>query len=584
MVPIMYQANCRSLGRCLAALSMLVAGGAGSVWAQAPTRVPGRLLVKFRAGTSPDSARGVLAAFRVREDREIPQTGVKVLSLPPNASETALESAFRGRSEVEFAEVDRILPPDSVTPNDPLYSGQWHLPRVAAPDAWSVTAGTSGITIAILDTGVDGSHPDLVSKMVPGWNIYDNNSDTRDVYGHGTKVAGTAAAFGNNGTGVASLAWYCLIMPVRISAPNGYASYSDIASGLTWAADHGARVANISYMVTTSSTVTAAAKYFHGRGGVVSSSAGNYGTFDSKSDNPYILTISGTDQNDTLYSWSNTGNNVDLAAPGCVGSTTTAGGGYSSACGTSFSAPIVAGVAALVLSRTPTLSPAQVTDVLRQSADDRGAAGWDPVYGFGRVNAARAVGAGGGGSDTEAPSVTITAPANGAAVSGQVPVNVTAGDNVGVASVSLYVDGALYGTDSVSPYGFAWDSARYASGSHTLEARAVDAAGNSASSWVSVAASNADADTVAPTVLITSPSNGSTVSGNISITCAASDNKGVVRVELYIDGMLTSASASAPFTMKWNTRKASPGAHLLQEKAYDAAGNVGVSPAVTVYR
>ncbi len=569
-------------GRCLAAFVLFVTAGLGSGWAQGPPHVPGRLLVKFRANVRPDQVRGVLAALQGREDRELPEIGVKVVSLPPNASETALERAFRGRAEVEFAELDRVLPPDSVTPNDPLYSSQWHLQRVAAPDAWSVTTGNSGIIIAILDTGVDGAHPDLAANMVPGWNIYGNSSDTSDVYGHGTMVAGTAAAYGNNGTGVASLAWYCLIMPVRISDAKGYATYSDIASGLTWAANHGARVANISYMVTTSSTVTSAAKYFYDHGGVVSSSAGNYGTFDSSADNPYILTVSGTDQNDVLYSWSNTGNNVDLAAPGCVGDTTVKGGGYSSACGTSFSAPIVAGVAALVLSQNPALTPAQVTNILKQSADDRGPAGWDPAYGYGRVNAAKAVGAGSGGPDTEAPAVAITSPANGAVVSGQVSVQVTATDNVGVASVSLYVDGALYATDSAFPYSFAWDSTKAVNGAHTLLAKASDAAGNSSSSSVTVTVSNAAADTAAPTITITSPANGATVSGNVSVTCAASDSVGVVSVGLYIDGILTGTSTSAPFTMKWNSRKATPGQHVLQEKAYDAAGNVGVSASVSV--
>ncbi len=171
----------------------------------------------------PTRLTGVLAAFQARDDGEIPGTGVKVLSLPPNASERALERAFRKRAEVESAEVDLLVPPDGVTPNDPLYPSQWHLSRIAAPDAWSTTTGSSGIIIAILDSGVDGSHPDLASKMVSGWNFYDNNANTTDVYGHGTKVAGTAAAAGNNGTGVASVAWNCLIMPVRISDTSGYA-------------------------------------------------------------------------------------------------------------------------------------------------------------------------------------------------------------------------------------------------------------------------------------------------------------------------------------------------------------------------
>ena len=580
----MRNCNRRSFGGWVLALALSVGVVSSPGWAQAPSYVRGRLLVKFREGVDSNKAHGVLAAFQAQDDGEIPGTGVKVLSLPPNASEKALERAFRNRAEVEFAEVDSIVAPDGVTPDDPLYPSQWHLSRIAAPDAWSTTTGSSGIIVAILDTGVDGSHPDLAPKMVSGWNVYDNNANTADVYGHGTKVAGTAAAAGNNGTGVASVAWNCLIMPVRIAAADGYASYSAIASGLTWAANHGARVANISYMVTTSSTVTSAAKYFYDHGGVVSSSAGNYSTLDSSADNPYILTVGGTDENDALYGWSNTGNNIDLVAPGCAGNTTTNGGGYSSACGTSFSAPIVAGVAALVLSMNSSLTPAQVTDVLRQSADDLGQAGWDPTYGYGRVNAARAVESAWGVAKTEPLSVSITAPTNGATVSGQVSVLATATDSVSVTSVLLYVDGVLSGTGSGTPYSFKWDTTKAANGSHILEAQASDAAGNSSAVSVSVTVNNAVADTTAPAITITSPADGASVSGNMSVTCVAADNVRVVQVALYVDGVLTSTSSRAPFKINWNTRKVTPGPHVLQERAYDAAGNVGTSALVTVYR
>lgn len=562
-------------------------------WAQAPLpqHVRGRLLVKFRENVNANNVRGVLAAFQAREEEELPGIGVKVLSLPENANEKAFERAFRNRAEVEFAEVDSLVPPDGLTPNDPLYPYQWHLDRIAGPDAWAVTTGSAAITIAILDTGVDGTHPDLAPKIVPGWNIYDNSPDTSDVYGHGTKVAGTAAALGGNGVGVASVCWDCLIMPVRISATNGYATYSDISRGLTWAADHGARVANISFMVTTSSTVTSAAKYFYDHGGVVTSSAGNNGAFDASADNPYILTISGTDEKDALYSWSNTGNNIDLAAPGCAGDTTTNGGGYAGACGTSFSAPIVAGVAALVLSVNPNLTAAQLTDILRKSADDLGPAGWDAVYGYGRVNAAKAVQSAQGAADTQPPSVSITAPSNAATVSGQVTVQVAAADNVGVTSVRLYVDGALYGTGFVKPYNFAWDTTQASNGSHGLEAQASDAAGNTSTVSVSVAVSNGAADntgtggglsdTTAPAITIISPLNGAKVPTNLSVKCTTTDDVGVVKVGLYVDGVLTGTSTTAPFTMNW---KAKPGTHVLSEKAYDAAGNVGSSASVTVKR
>jgi hypothetical protein len=566
----------------------LVAACAVTGWQPAaaqstPDFVRGRLLVKFRPEVSSEHARAVVTGFQARIREELPRIGVQMIELPAPASETAYLNAFQARPEVAFAELDRIMPPADVTPNDPWYPNQWHLPKISAPAAWSTTTGSSIITIAILDTGVDSTHEDLAPKMVAGWNVYDNNADTSDVYGHGTKVAGTAAAAGNNAKGVASVAWSCWIMPVRVSATNGYATYSAIASGLTWAADHGARVANISYAVTTSSTVTSAAQYFQNKGGVVAVSAGNQGTFDASADNPYILTVSATDPSDALYSWSNTGNNIDLAAPGCVYSTAW-GGGYTSACGTSFSAPIVAGVAALVLSVNPGLTAAQVSSTLKQSADDLGALGWDPSYGWGRVNAARAVALPGGGSaDTQPPAVSIVSPGGGAVVSGTVSVQAAASDNVGVASVSIAADGATLCTLAVGPYLCSWNTTTVANGTHTLTATARDASGNSSSASVSVTVSNAG-DTMPPFIAITSPVAGSTVSGNVSVLVNASDNVGVVKVVLYVDNVQTATSNVAPFTTKWNSRKAAAGAHTLQSRAWDAAGNVGLSAPVTVYK
>ena len=293
--------------------------------------------------------------------------------------------------------------------------------------------------IAILDSGVDGTHPDLASKMVAGWNVYNHNSDASDISGHGTKVAGTASAASNNSNGVASVAWGCKIMPVRVSDSTGYALFSDMAEGLTWAADHGARVANLSYTASDSSTVRSAASYFQSKGGVVAVSAGNDSTFKSAADNPYVLTVSATDTSDLLASFSNTGNNVDLSAPGMTIRTTARGGGYQAVAGTSFSAPIVAGLAALVMSVNPSLTPAGVQDILKQSADDLGSTGKDSSYGWGRVNAARAVTLASGGEvgDSTPPVLSFTSPTGGATVTGGVTIALSATDNVGVTSLSL---------------------------------------------------------------------------------------------------------------------------------------------------
>lgn len=547
--------------------------------------VPGRVLVKFRSNVGLDHAREIVAALGVREDGELRATGVLVLNLPDQADEAAFANAMGARPDVEFAELDRLVQPAEVTPNDPWYgSWEWYLTKINAPAAWSTTTGDKSIIIAILDTGVDGTHPDLQSKMVPGWNIYNNNSDTSDVYQHGTVVAGTAAAASNNGQGVASIAWNCPIMPVRISAPDGYATYSAMANGLIWAADHGARVANISYKASTSSTVTSAASYFQSKGGVVVAGAGNEAFFDTAVDNPYILTVGATDANDVLIAWSNTGNNIDLTAPGTVFSTFP-GGGYNSASGTSVASPVVAGAAALVLSANPSLSPSEVQNILKQSADDLGPAGWDASYGWGRVNVGRAVSMASGASapvpDTTRPVVGFISPANGTSLSGNVSISVSATDNTAVSSVTLSIDGVATVTDTASPFTFAWNTNAVLNGSHTLLATAVDAAGNSSTASISVIINNV-LDTIAPVIMITSPSNGAKVTSNVSVKVNASDNVAPTKVELYVDGLLQGVSTAAPFTTKWNTSKAAKGPHTLSCKAYDAAGNVGLSQLVSV--
>jgi thermitase len=547
--------------------------------------VPGRVLVKFHQHILPDHARNIIAALGARDADEIPRLGIHILDLPEQADEAGFAQAMAHRPEVEFAELDKMVAPAEITPNDPWYVDQWHLKKIGAPAAWSTTTGSSNVIIAILDSGVDGTHPDLAPNMVPGWNVYNNNSNSADVLGHGTSVAGAAIAASNNNNGVASVAWGCRIMPIRVSDLTGYAPYSNMAAGLTWAADHGARVANLSYGATNSSTVKSAAQYFQSKGGVVTMSAGNQSSFDASPDNPYVLTVSATDPNDLLASFSNTGNNVDLSAPGTTIRTTALGGTYQAVAGTSVSAPIVAGVAALVISTKPNLTGSQIQDILKLSADDLGANGPDPIYGSGRVNAAQAVALAGGGTvDSTPPSISISSPSGGAIVSGGITVSVSATDNVGVASVSLTIDGVARGTDSSSPYAFQWDTTTTTNGLHVLTATASDAAGNATSYSATVTVSNSlpPMDTIPPTETITSPVEGATLPANASIYVNAVDNVGVVRNELYVDGVLVSSSTSAPFTTKWNTRKARAGAHVLQCKAYDAAGNVGLSQLVNV--
>jgi hypothetical protein len=437
--------------------------------------------------------------------------------------------------------------------------------------------------IAILDSGVDPAHPDLAGKLVPGYNAWDGNANTADVYGHGTMVAGTAAAIGDNATGVASVAPLAGIMPIRVTGTNGWATDFSIYQGLIWAVDHGAKVMNVSFAgIAGSSAITSAAQYVASQGGVVVGAAGNCGCVDATPKNPYILSVGATDQGDSLTWFSSRGEYVDLSAPGIGILTTTNGGGYGSVAGTSFSSPITAGVIALMLSANMDLAPAQLEAIILSTADDLGTPGWDSSFGFGRVNADRAVRAAAAAApvpDTTPPSVGITSPADGTTVSGPLTVAVAAADNDVVARVDLYVDGALLASDSTPAYSFYWDTTSLASGPHALTAVAVDGTGNSATS-ATITVSKAPpivTDTTPPSVAITSviPRR------KLRVIVEASDDVGVASVELYLDGERVGRRTSAPYSFGLNLQNLTPGVHTFTAKAYDAAGNVATSLPVT---
>jgi subtilisin family serine protease len=184
-----------------------------------PDMVPGRLLVKPRDGMNESALQQLFGKHGARQHAVLHRINVRILRVP-DAGRAAVMDALRHHPNIEFAESDAIVAPDFI-PNDPWYPQQWHLAKIQAAQAWDITQGNSSVIIAILDTGVDGTHPDLAPNLVPGWNFYDNNADTSDVYGHGTAVAGTAVAVGNNAVGVASVAGHCRFMPLRISDPNG---------------------------------------------------------------------------------------------------------------------------------------------------------------------------------------------------------------------------------------------------------------------------------------------------------------------------------------------------------------------------
>lgn len=552
-----------------------------------PTHVTGQLLVQRRAGIPDSTLHNLLAQHGAQVIDTIAGIDVLVLNVPEERLETIREALSHN---VTFTFVERnFVGGGGYLPNDPNYGSEWHLSKVSAPSGWNISTGDTGIIIAVIDSGVDPSHPDLAAKLLPGYNYLNRNTDTHDVLGHGTAVAGTAAAISDNQTGVAGIAWRNPVLPLVVLNSSNYATYSDIASAIIFAADNGAKVINISIGGSSySSTLQSAVNYAWNKGVVIVASAMNNSSstpmYPAALDN--VIAASATDKSDNFASFSNYGQWIDLSAPGVSILTTSNGGSYGSWSGTSFSSPIIAGLAALVFSAKPTLTNAQVIDLMRQNSDDLGVIGYDNYFGHGRVNVNETLLAASGAvttQDVTPPTAAIASPADGGTVSGTVGVTVSAIDDVAVAKVDLYLDGAYFASDTTSPYSFAWNTSGFANGLHGIVAYAYDSAGNMAGSpQVSVQVNNGATDVTPPSVSITSPYSGATVSGITKVSISAIDDVGVVKVEFYLDGKLSGTLTASPYTFNWNTRKAASGSHVIGAKAYDAAGNAGTAASITV--
>lgn len=263
----------------------------------------------------------------------------------------------------------RKTPPPVVaadpTPNDPLWRDSWSLAKVRAPAAWRVTRGAANVVVAVLDTGVDRSHPDLQGSFVPGWDAVNEDAEPDDDHGHGTLVAGVIAARSNNGLGGVGACAECSLMPVKVIGSNGSGSAADIAEGIVWAVDHGAHVLNMSFALSGGDDgVASAIAYAQGRGILVVAAAGNAGTADATFPAAYpgVVGVAATDPSDARYEWSSYGGWVRLAAPGCSVATG-AGGSYGSFCGTSSATALVSGLAGLMRS----FAPASTTDAVGQA-------------------------------------------------------------------------------------------------------------------------------------------------------------------------------------------------------------------------
>ncbi len=374
----------------------------------APPQRTGDVIVKFKRSATLGAIAGAIGGANASATASTAGSGLVLLKPDAGQSVDHAVTALQASADVEFAEAD-IRVSIAQTPTDPLYvSYQWSLPQIFAPGAWDATTGSASTIIAVIDTGVDATHPDLAGKITTGanagFNFVGNNTNTADDESHGTFVAGIIAANANNGQGGAGVCWLCKIMPVKVLDSTGSGSTFNVSQGIDWAVAHGAKVLNLSLGAPTgtASLQTSVDNAWNAGVIVVAASGNNAADADPTNDGvlfpaayPHALAIGSVTQAGARSTFSDFGPELDLMAPGenvlgtlctCAGNP----GGYATGSGTSFASPHVAGVVGLMISNGIT-DRDTIFSRLTSSAVDMGAAGFDNLTGWGEVQAQKSV-------------------------------------------------------------------------------------------------------------------------------------------------------------------------------------------------
>jgi serine protease len=379
--------------------------------------VPGEIIVKFKPAVALQKVSTTLADLGSTVISTNEAIGIHEVAIPADKTVEEMVAAFSARPDVEYAEPNYIAHA-FMTPNDPYYSYQWHFPLISMPAAWDQSTGISSVVVAVIDCGVAyetyGAYtqaPDLAgTTFVPGYDFVNNDSHPNDDCAHGTHVCGTIAQTTNNSLGVAGIAFHCSIMPVKVLDAAGNGTYTAIVNGITYAADNGAEVINMSLGGASGSTALQnAVIYAYNKGVTIVCAAGNAGTSAPQYPAAYTqcISVSAIRYDQTYPSYSSYGSTIDICAPGGDVTVDQNGDGYPDGVlqqthdgsnyanfgyyfyeGTSMACPHVAGVAALLISKAGgSMTPDAVRAALQNTATDLGPAGWDQHYGYGKVNA-----------------------------------------------------------------------------------------------------------------------------------------------------------------------------------------------------
>jgi len=357
--------------------------------------VPGELVVVLDSSAVATSAELALEARGAQVERPKGDPSSLLVKTPLSVGAPLFTQLAADTPGVAWVQPNYIYHATYV-PNDPLYPQQWGLGSIAATGAWDVTKGSGAVVVAAVDTGVDYTHPDLVGRVdtANDYDFVNGDSDAMDDNDHGTHVAGIIAATMDNSIGITGVAPKCRILPIKVLSAAGWGDSAGVAAGIRYAADHGAKVINLSLAGSADAFMGAAVAYAQSKGAVVVAAAGNEGVADGAdypARYPNVIGVGAVDSRGARASFSNYGTGVDVAAPGVGILSTVPGDGYESWSGTSMASPFVSAVAALVIGAAPNLGASAVI------ARVTGAGRVTPLssslgLGTGIVNAAKAVG------------------------------------------------------------------------------------------------------------------------------------------------------------------------------------------------
>lgn len=344
-----------------------------------------QLIVQFRSSIDSETKRSILSHIQAQELDLQEESGFSLLSFSKPIDVKKTIKKLQQNSGIISINPNYTIR-KSFIPSEPYFHKQWYLNKIQVPDAWDITKGSSGIKVAIVDGGVQLSHPELKGKIIKPYDIL-TQSTKLPSNDHGTHIAGIIAAL-QNGTGTTGIAPNVKIIPINVF--NGAeASIYDIAEGIYYAVKSDASIINLSLTSDIDVPVLETAiNHARSKGVLVIGAAGNDATSKPYYPAAYsnVLGVSATDKNDHLSQFSNYGSSIDFSAPGVDIFSTISNSQYSAMDGTSMAAPIVSATAAMILSKNPFLTPIEVIHILQKSALDLGPEGRDPKFGYGRVN------------------------------------------------------------------------------------------------------------------------------------------------------------------------------------------------------